>query len=234
MTLKVTVLQSNYLPWIGYFDLIKHSDVCVFYDDVQFTKNDWRNRNHILSKNGLEWITVPVGQSIHRKICEVTIADSLWQEKHHHKILQNYGVNREDSFSNNLLNSIYQETKWNNLSSLNQETIKLIAGKYLKIKTTFESSIDYNLQGKGESRLISLLTQMNATHYLSGPAGTNYLNPNNFTAAGISLEYFTYPDYPQYDQIYKPFQPKVSVVDLLLSIGDRACDYLSIDEMRPN
>jgi hypothetical protein len=232
MTLKVTVLQSNYLPWIGYFDLISKSDVCVFYDDVQYTKNDWRNRNRILSENGLEWITVPVGQSIHRKICEVGIADSRWQEKHYAKLLKNYSVATRDSFSNDLLNSIYKHTKWTNLSLLNQETIKLIAQKYLKIRTTFDSSIYYDLEGKSETRLISLLKQMKATHYLSGPAGSNYLNPVNFAAAGISLEYFNYPDYPEYDQVYKPFQRNVSVVDLLLTIRDRASNYLDNQEMR--
>lgn len=234
MELKVTVLQSNYLPWIGYFDLISRSDVCVFYDDVQYTKNDWRNRNQILSKRGLEWITVPVGQSIHRKICEVGIADTRWQEKHYAKIRENYKVKTRDSFSLELLNSIFQETRWTNLSSLNQETIKLIARKYLNIKTTFDSSICYTLEGKGEARLISLLKQMKATHYLSGPTGCNYLNPINFAAAGISLDFIQYPNYPRYDQICEPFQRKVSIIDLLLSIGERSSGYLNGQEIRRN
>ena len=230
MTLKITVLQSNYLPWIGYFDLISRSDICVFYDDVQFTKNDWRNRNHILSKNGLEWITVPVGQSIHRLIDEVSITDSSWQELHLKKIRHNYRISKEETFKNDLLEAIYQKNRWTNLSQLNQQTIKLIAQKYLGINTIFESSSSYNLEGKGESRLLSLLKQMGATNYLSGPAGTNYLSPINFSNEGIALEFFTYPSYPCYEQIYTPFTSRVSIIDLLLSVGPRADRYLNYKE----
>lgn len=230
MTLKVTVLQSNYLPWIGYFDLISRSDICVFYDDVQFTKNDWRNRNHILSKNGLEWITVPVGQSIHRLINEVSISDSSWQEYHLKKIRKNYKIGTEETFKNDLLDSIYQKNRWTNLSYLNQQTIKLIAQRYLGMKTIFESSGSYNLEGKGELRLLSLLKQMGATSYLSGPAGANYLSPKNFSNEGIDLEFFTYPNYAHYEQIYTPFTSRVSVIDLLLSIGPRADTYLNRKE----
>ncbi len=230
MTLKVTVLQSNYLPWIGYFDLISRSDICVFYDDVQFTKNDWRNRNQILSKNGLEWITVPVGQSIHRLIDEVSITDSGWQELHLKKIRHNYKIGKEETFKNDLLDAIYQKNRWANLSHLNQQTIKLIAQKYLGIKTIFESSSSYNLEGKGESRLLSLLKQMGATSYLSGPAGANYLNPINFSNEGIALDFFTYPSYPYYEQIYTSFISRVSIIDLLLSVGPSADRYLNYKE----
>jgi hypothetical protein len=95
---KIAILQSNYIPWKGYFSLISKVDEFVIYDDVQFTKNDWRNRNHILSKNGLEWITVPVGQSIHRLIDEVSITDSSWQELHLKKIRHNYRISKEETF----------------------------------------------------------------------------------------------------------------------------------------
>ena len=228
--MKVAIIQSNYIPWKGYFDLIGNADLCVFLDDVQFTKNDWRNRNQILSKNGLEWITVPVGQSIHRLIDEVSITDSGWQELHLKKIRHNYKIGKEETFKNDLLDAIYQKNRWANLSHLNQQTIKLIAQKYLGIKTIFESSSSYNLEGKGESRLLSLLKQMGATSYLSGPAGANYLNPINFSNEGIALDFFTYPSYPYYEQIYTSFISRVSIIDLLLSVGPSADRYLNYKE----
>ncbi len=226
MTVKVVVLQSNYLPWIGYFDLIDRADICVFYDDVQYTKNDWRNRNKILTKRGLEWITVPAGQSISRLINQVTLQDSDWQEQHYRKIANAYDIRATDSWGLDLLHSLYLSRQWTGLSELNQETIKLISRNYLNIKTHFDTSINYDLQGKGESRLLSLLRQIKATHYLSGPAGRNYLNSNRFEEAGVALEFFNYPDYSEYEQIAKPFTPKVSIIDLLLNIRTSSGTYL--------
>jgi hypothetical protein len=230
MTLKVVVLQSNYLPWIGYFDLIDRADLCVFYDDVQYTKNDWRNRNRILSKQGLEWITVPVGQSINRLINEVEIQNPSWQQEHYKRIINAYKIKSKDTWSLELLDALYMKKPWTSLSELNQETIRFICRDYLNIDTKFDSSINYELQGRGESRLLSLLSQLHATHYLSGPAGKNYLNSNNFAEAGIALEFINYPSYSNYEQIQKPFSSKVSVIDLLLTIQTAAKTYLQDHE----
>ena len=226
MTIKAVVLQSNYLPWIGYFDLIDRADICVFYDDVQYTKNDWRNRNRILTKKGLEWITVPVGQSISRLINEVEIRDPSWQKEHHKRIMNAYVIKNQDTWSLELLDALFMRKQWTNLSELNQETIKFICRDYLNIDTKFDSSINYDLQGSGEARLLSLLSQIKATHYLSGPAGENYLHSNNFADAGIALEFINYPSYSKYEQIQKPFLSKVSVIDLLLTIQTASKTYL--------
>jgi hypothetical protein len=226
MTVKVVVLQSNYLPWVGYFDLIDRADICVFYDDVQYTKNDWRNRNRIPTQKGLEWITVPVGQSISRLINQVEIHDTSWQEEHHRKITNVYRVGDQDTWSHELLQAIFTRKRWANLSELNQETIKLISRDYLKIETQFDSSINYDLEGKGEVRLLSLLSQLKATHYISGPAGKNYLHAKSFEAIGIELDYIDYPIYSKYEQIYAPFVPNASVIDLLLNTRDAAKSYL--------
>lgn len=226
MTLRVVVLQSNYLPWIGYFDLIDQADICVFYDDVQYTKNDWRNRNQIPTQRGLEWLTVPVGQSISRLINQVEIYDTTWQKEHLRKITNNYRIDDKDTWSYEILNAIFTRKQWTNLSQLNQETIKLIARDYLNIETQFDSSINYKLEGKGEVRLLSLLSQLQATHYLSGPAGKNYLHVKSFEEAGIELDYIKYPVYSRYKQIHAPFVSNVSVIDLLLNKRSAAKDYL--------
>jgi hypothetical protein len=225
--LKVAVLQSNYLPWIGYFDLIQRVDLCVFYDDVQFTKNDWRNRNRIPTKNGLEWITVPVGQSISRLIHEVNIFDKSWQEQHRKRIIENYNLKSSDSYSHEILDIIFRVKQWANLSELNQTTIQYIAKSHLGINTKFDNSLNYVLEGTGESRLLDLLQQIGATHYLSGPAGKNYLNFEHFEKAGILLEYMNYPNYKEYDQMSVSFTPNVSIIDLLLNLRTSARTYLS-------
>jgi hypothetical protein len=225
--LRVAVLQSNYLPWIGYFDLIRKVDLCVFYDDVQFTKNDWRNRNKIPTRNGLEWITIPVGQSISRLINEVQISDHSWQEHHYKRIVDNYNIKSTDSYSHEILNAIYKVNQWTSLSTLNQTTIEHIAKHHLGIATKFDSSVNYALKGRGESRLLSLLQEVGATHYLSGPAGKNYLKFEHFTKVGICLEYMSYPNYKEYDQLAAPFTPNVSIIDLLLSLGSESRTYLS-------
>ena len=87
----VAMVQSNYVPWKGYFDQINMADLFVFYDDVQFTKEDWRNRNRIKTKDGLKWLTVPCGSGIDRRICDVRIENSRWQRKHWEAIRHAYG-----------------------------------------------------------------------------------------------------------------------------------------------
>jgi hypothetical protein len=225
--LRVAVLQSNYLPWVGYFDLIQRVDLCVFYDDVQFTKNDWRNRNRIPTKNGLEWITIPVGQSTSRLINEVQILDSSWQDHHYKRLVNNYRIKSTDSYSNEILNTIFKMNQWTNLSTLNQSTIEYIAKNHLGIKTQFDNSIYFVLEGKGESRLLCLLQQIGATHYLSGPAGKNYLSYEHFDKAGVTLEYMKYPNYKEYEQLTTTFTPNVSIIDLLFNLKTKASTYLS-------
>jgi hypothetical protein len=227
MSLTTVVLQSNYLPWIGYFDLISSADLCIFYDDVQFTKNDWRNRNVIKTKNGPTWLTIPVGQSIRRMINEVQIIDNSWQLQHRNKILLTYGnFNNNRNFLSELINFLYERNSWKSLSLLNQSSIVKISTEFLDINTKFDSSSRFELEGKGEERLLNLLELSGATEYLSGPAGKNYLTADNFKKRGIKLKFFEYPNYPTYNQIYQPFDPKVSIIDLLFSLGIDSRIYL--------
>jgi hypothetical protein len=174
----------------------------------------------------LEWITVPVGQSISRLINQVEINDPSWQKQHYNRIRNAYDIRTNDTWSLDLLDLLFTRKQWTNLSELNQETIRLISRNYLDIDTQFENSVNYDLQGTGEARLLSLLNQLQATHYLSGPAGANYLHSNHFEEEGIALEFMNYPEYSEYEQIQKPFTSKVSIIDLLLNTQTEASTYL--------
>lgn len=220
--LKVVVIQSNYIPWKGYFSLIAEADTFVFYDDVQFTKNDWRNRNRIKTPNGPLWLTIPVGQALDRLINEVELTDSSWQKKHF-KSLQ-FSYQKAPYFERYLdfLKETYLNTTWRNLSELNQFLIKTIATEFLGISCRFENSSDYQLKGTKEDRLLDLLSQVGATEYISGPAARDYLSPSRFENLGIKLTYFDYRGYPEYPQLHPPFIHEVSILDVLFHCGGRS------------
>jgi hypothetical protein len=224
--MRVAVLQSNYLPWKGYFDLIHDVDLFVFYDDVQYTKNDWRNRNRIKTPKGSEWITIPAGYDLSRLICEVRIKGTEWQKQHWSKLCRYYSAASCFRKYEEFFRYVYLEREWTMLSELNQFLIRHIAREFLGIKTVFVDSRNYELGGRRTARLIDLLRQVRASCYLSGPAGKAYIDEEAFRLAGIELEYKDYEGYPEYQQFYPPFDPFVSVVDLLFQAGDQAAELI--------
>jgi hypothetical protein len=185
----VAVLQSNYIPWKGYFDLINSVDLFIFYDDVQFTKNDWRARNKIKTPDGLKWITIPCGFKSNKLIYEIDLPVSDWQNKHWNLIEENYSKAPYFNLYKKFFENIYLNQKWKNLSELNQFLIKNISFNFLNIKTQFDDSRNYNIQGKGEDRLINLLKKVNTTKYISGPSAKAYISNNKFVSEGIHLEW---------------------------------------------
>lgn len=223
--MKVAVLQSNYLPWKGYFDLIHSVDLFVFYDDVQFTKNDWRHRNRIKTPRGPEWLSVPVGSRIHRLICEVELTDSTWAARHFDILRQNYRQAPHWARYEPLLREALLGREWTHLSALNQHLVRLLAGE-LGITTAFRDSRELALEGRKGERLMDLLRQLGTTQYVSGPSAAAYLDPAAFEAAGIQLTWFDYRGYPEYPQLHPPFVHEVSVVDLLLNTGPQAPQYI--------
>jgi len=224
---RVVVLQSNYLPWKGYFDLIRSADLLVFYDDTQFTKNDWRNRNLIVTPRGLEWISIPCGQRIHRIISDVKPTNSRWQRSHWDKIVQSYHSAPYFKIFKDFFEDFYLARPWNNLSELNQHLIRTVATQFLDIHTPTRLSTEFTLTGSKEDRLVDLLEQVGATHYLSGPTGRSFLSAEPFEEAGISLEWMNYNGYPEYEQRNSPFVHQVSVIDLLFNTGPAAGEYLN-------
>ncbi|BBG65171.1 hypothetical protein NNO_0468 [Hydrogenimonas sp.] len=227
----VGMTQSNYLPWKGYFDYINSVDEFYFYDDVQYTKQDWRNRNLIKTPKGVEWLTVPVGSNRDRLICEVEIRDSSWQKSHWGKIVQYYRKARYFKMYREFFEEFYRGTEWTNLSDMNQTMIKRIAREILGIETKFGDSRPFKLTGKKEQRYIPLLKEVGCTIFLSGPSAKNYLKEETLEKEGIKLEWMCYEGYPEYTQFYPPFNHHVSIIDLIFNEGPDAKDYmLSFDK----
>lgn len=224
---KIAILQSNYLPWKGVFDLMHQVDLFVFEDDVQYTKQDWRNRNRILTDNGAIWITVPVmnGNKVDQLIYEVEICNNEnWQQKHYNKFRMYYTKAPYFKDYEWILEDIYIRKKWNKLSELNIYCNKLIA-ELLNIQTKFAYSTELNIKSKKNDRVIEICKKLGANYYLSGPAAKDYIVPTKFENEGIQLEYIEYK-YPKYKQVYEPFNHYVTILDLLFNCGSDAPYYI--------
>lgn len=223
---KIAILQSNYIPWKGVFDMINQVDIFVFHEDVQYTKGDWRNRNQIKTPNGLEWLTVPVKKApTESKIFEIEIANEInWQRNHYNKIRQNYSKAPFFKEYHFILEDIYLKNKWTNLSQFNIYTTKLIAN-VLGIKTKFIDSIELKTTGVKDDKVIDICKELNATHYLSGPAAKEYITEDKFRNANIGLGYIKY-EYPEYNQLHGDFNHYVSVLDVIFNCGKDSPKYI--------
>ncbi len=174
--MKVVVLQSNYIPWKGYFELMNDADVFCFYDEVQYTKNDWRNRNKLYGANGLFWLTIPVkADAVKLKISEVKLESNEWQQKHFRTIEQTYKKAAGFKQVLPLLEDFYLKNPWYHLSDANQYFIRQIAA-YMGIQTKIVNSKDYELAGGRVDRLFHLLKQLGCTTYISGTSAKDYLS----------------------------------------------------------
>ena len=219
---NVAILQSAYIPWKGYFDIINSVDEFVLYDDVQYTRGDWRNRNQIKTPNGLLWLTIPVSSKKHfeRKICDVTVSDTSWSTKHWKTISMNYTRAPYFKFFKDSFQAIYTQcSRETHLSRINYLFIKEIL-RLLNIRTRISWSMDYAVDGKRSERLLELCLRLNADVYLSGPAAKDYLNVSLFEEKGIEVRWMQYAGYPEYHQLHGgPFMHNVSILDLLLNVG---------------
>jgi hypothetical protein len=223
---RVAILQSNYVPWKGYFDIIHDVDLFIFYDDVQFTKNDWRNRNRIKAAGGAQWLTIPVGDAIDRLICDVSLRDTSWQAKHWRTLVLNYSRSPHFGRYREYFEHVYLGTRWTNLSQLNQALIKHIAVEFLGMSTQFADSRAFQLSGSKLDRLTDLLEESAATTYVSGPAARSYIVDARFDEIGIAIEWKDYAGYPPHPQRFAPFEHGVSILDLLFNTGPDAPHYI--------
>ncbi len=222
---KVAVLQSNYIPWKGYFDMIHDVDLFIFYDDRQYTKNDWRNRNKIKTPQGAQWLTIPVGDHDNLLIDQIKLQSPDWAAKHWRSLVQYYSKAPYFKTYESALKKIY-ETKWEYLSELNQHLIMFIAKELLGIQTAFDRSENYALTGDKFDRLVQLLKKCGAEYYLSGPSAKDYMDEAAMAAVGIQLVYKDYSGYPEYPQFFPPFAHNVSILDLLFQKGPEAPFYI--------
>jgi len=227
--MKVVILQSNYLPWKGYFDLIHDADVFIFYDEVKYTKNDWRNRNKIYSKNGLHWLTIPMDKNaVKQKISEVRMKSDSWQKLHFDTLYMSYKGASYFRQIERFMVDIYRDKKWESLSALNQYCVLEIS-RYLGIATRFYNSKDFKLIDGRIERLIDLLVQVGATQYISGPSAKDYLSGSEhlFSDRNIGLTFKDYTGYPAYSQLSTPFENFVSIIDLMANVNkDEISNYI--------
>ncbi|MEJ5202730.1 MAG: WbqC family protein [Anaerolineales bacterium] len=227
--MKCVILQPSYIPWRGYFHQIAKADVFVFYDDVQYDRRGWRNRNRIKTPQGVRWLTIPVHskgyQIAHTPINQIRIAwERPWNAEHWKTIKFSYSKAPFFSQYAPLLEQFYQRHDEYLADFCIDFTITL--AKELGItETRFIRSSELKVSGVKTDRLLNILRLLNATHYITGPAAQNYLEEEKFHQAGISLEYMHY-DYPKYPQLYPPYEPQVSILDLLFMTGQNALDYI--------
>lgn len=216
--MKIAISQSNYLPWKGYFDLIASVDRFILYDTVQFTKNDWRNRNVIKTRGGLQWLTIPVGADIHRRICDVALPDTPWRRKHWAALTCAYAQAPHFDAVMALLHDAFHGGGDRTLSALNARLLRAICG-YLGIDTEI---VVHDGRGQEEDRVLKLVEicrRHGARTYLSAPAGRQYIDPRAFEQRGLSVEWFNYDGYAVYPQSHGHFVHQVSIVDALFHCG---------------
>lgn len=230
MTKKVAIVQSCYIPWKGYFDLINMVDEFILYDDMQYTRRDWRNRNMIKTPNGVQWLTVPVEVKgkYFQKINETKLSENTWAAKHWKTILFNYSkTSCFKQFEEEISQLYVQCEKEELLSHINYLFLEKICS-LLGISTQLSWSTDYPVDPelKKTERLLALCQKAGATHYISGPAAQSYMQTELFADAGIALSYIDYSGYPDYPQMFGEFTHTVSILDMLFNVGSDAAKYM--------
>jgi len=222
---KIAIVQSNYIPWKGYFDLIASVDIFIILDDVQYTKNDWRNRNLIKTPQGSQWLTIPVGQKINRNIRDVIFPNENWKAKHWKSLVSNYSRARFFEDVAEILYPIYMQYTHSHLSILNKDILSVVC-RYLDIHTKIIDSENYKILAGKNSRLIDLCLRFNASEYISGPGAKKYLDEELFLDKNIKVSWFNYLDYPEYPQLWGSFTHEVTILDLLFNCGKDSYKYM--------
>jgi len=223
---RVAILQSNYIPWKGYFDFIDSVDEFVLFDEMQYTRRDWRNRNLIKTATGLSWLTIPVAVKgrYFQKISETEISATDWRHEHLTAIRHAYA--RAPYFREVFpwIEELYAAASGTNLSAVNRMLLERCCER-LDIRTPLTNSIDYEIVDGKTERLVSICQQAGATTYVSGPAARDYVDARLFEAAGIELEWMDYEGYRDYPQLHGEFCGGVTILDVFLNTGSQAATY---------
>lgn len=233
--MKCVILQPSYIPWRGYFHQILKADLFIFYDDVQYDKHGWRNRNRIKTHQGPAWLTIPVhkkGVTVeHTPINQIEIDwTQPWNKKHWMTIqqayckapyFQRYAPLLEDFYSRH-----YQYLSEFDIDLTLALTAELgITGTRFICSSELDVPGNKKLTGSKTDRPIKILQKVGSTHYISGPSAKDYIEEERFEELGMALEYMDY-DYPEYPQLYPPYEPQVSILDLLFTTGPEAIKYI--------
>jgi len=223
---KIAILQSNYIPWKGYFDLINMVDEFVIYDDVQYTKNDWRNRNKIKTSQKVQWLTIPVRQeSLEQKIKDTKITDKKWNIKHWRAISQNYSKAKYFKEYKDIFEELYLKCDEEYLSQINYKFIMVI-NEILGINTKIRWSSEFNLLDGQTEKLLGVCKDCNADIYLSGPAAKDYFDEDLAKKENIKVEWMDYSGYEEYNQLFPPFEHGVSILDLIFNEGSNVTKFM--------
>jgi WbqC-like protein family len=226
---KCVILQPSYIPWCGYFHQIQKADLFVFYDDVQYDDRGFRNRNRVKTAGGPRWLTIPVHsqgvQITKTPIRDVRISwDRPWARKHWETIRQSYGRAPHFRRYAELLQDFYAR-RGETLADFTIELTVALAWELGLTSTRFLRSSSLSVEGTRTDRLLAVLAAVGGDHYISGPSARAYIEEDKLRAAGVTLEYMSY-DYPEYEQLYPPFEPKLSILDLLFMKGPEAGEWV--------
>lgn len=224
----VAIVQSCYIPWKGYFDLVAQVDEFILFDDAQFTRRDWRNRNIVKTQGGPKWLTIPVESKgkFEARIDEVKVSQPDWTRRHWETLRHAYAKAACFKQQKDWVAELYQGMNTDMLSLVNYRFIKAISD-FLQLETKLSWSTDYGESDSSKTeRLLELLRASKATHYLSGPSAKTYLDHSAFAAEGVTVTYADYAGYKEYDQPHPPFRHEVSILDLIFCLGDDARSYM--------
>lgn len=227
---RIIVTQSNYIPWKGYFTTMKKATHIVLYDDMQYTKRDWRNRNKIITPSGPKWISVPVITKgrFHQKINETVIDNPDWNISHWNLIEQNYRLSPYFEQYGNIFKNIYLK-ELNNveyLSEINRIILKRVID-LLNIDIEIIDSRELDLRGDKTEKLVNVCKDLNAVEYFTGPAAKNYINEECFTSQNIKISYYDLDGFPEYNQLWDGFDHYVSVIDMFMNLGSDTEKYFN-------
>lgn len=224
---RIAILQSNYIPWKGYFDLINSVDEFIIYDDMQYTRRDWRNRNKIKMSDGLRWLSIPVDVKgkYFQKINETQVSDISWSLAHWKTIIQVYSKTKFFNEYRIIFDEFYAKNQEKYLSLINFRLIELV-NSILGIKTRIKWSSDYELLEGQTERILGICQQAGADIYLSGPAAKDYFDESLAEKMGIKVEWMDYSGYPEYQQLYPPFEHGVTILDLIFNEGKNATKFM--------
>jgi hypothetical protein len=201
-------------------------DEFILFDDVQYAKNDWRNRNKIKTREGLRWLTIPVTRArLSKRICDTVVSDPAWNRRHWQRLVENYARAPYFAHFKDFFADVYLSTRERYLSEINYKFLQGIC-QLLGITTKITWSCQYPGPGRKTERVLDICKQAGATEYLSGPAAKKYLDEDAFPREGIRLRYMDYAGYPEYSQLFGPFEHGVTVLDLLFNTGPAAIHYL--------
>ncbi|MDB4534164.1 WbqC family protein [Vicingaceae bacterium] len=223
----VSIVQSSYIPWKGYFDIIDRSDHFILLDDVQFTKRDWRTRNKIKTPNDEKWLSIPVNKGSRlQRIFETEIHDSQWNTRHWSIIENAYRKAPYFNEYSGFVKGLYENATQTSLSEINHHFLVNLC-QWLGIDTPISWSMDYGINTDDATvRLVQLCQAENASTYVSGPSASDYINVERFEDAGIEVVFFEYDGYKAYEQLSQPFTHFVSILDMIFMCGKQSLELI--------